>query len=96
MAIGVIATITVRQGRNAEFEQAFLALAEQVRAHEPDNIFYILHRSRIERSEPDRIPEPFRIREPGQRFLDLEARRFRCVVHSGFYLASYGQSVSVA
>mgnify|MGYP001553696117 CR=1 FL=1 len=45
MAIGVIATITVLEGRNAEFEQAFQALAAQVRANEPGNIFYILHRS---------------------------------------------------
>ena len=46
MAIGVIATITVQEGRNAEFEQAFKALAAQVRANEPGNIFYILHRSK--------------------------------------------------
>jgi quinol monooxygenase YgiN len=46
MAIGLIAKITVQQGKNAEFEQAFLALTEQVRANEPGNIFYILHRSK--------------------------------------------------
>ncbi len=45
MAIGLLATITVQEGKNAEFEQAFLALTEQVRANEPGNIFYILHRS---------------------------------------------------
>ena len=32
MTIGVVATITIAEGSNAEFEQAFLVLAEQVRA----------------------------------------------------------------
>ena len=45
MAIGVIATLTIQEGKNAAFESAFLALAEQVRRNEPGNIFYILHRS---------------------------------------------------
>jgi quinol monooxygenase YgiN len=48
MTIGVIATITIQEGQNAAFEQAFLALAEQVRANEPGNIFYILHRSKTD------------------------------------------------
>ena len=48
MAIGVVAKITIREGKNAEFETAFLALAEQVRANEPGNIFYILHRSKTD------------------------------------------------
>lgn len=46
MAIGVVATITIQEGKNEIFEQAFLALAEQVRINEPGNIFYILHRSK--------------------------------------------------
>ena len=45
MSIGVIATITIQEGKNAEFEEAFAVLAEQVRANEPGNIFYALHRS---------------------------------------------------
>lgn len=45
MAIGLLATITVREGKNAEFEAAFLKLIEQVRANEPGNIFYVLNRS---------------------------------------------------
>ncbi len=45
MAIGLLATITVQEGKNAEFEQAFLELTEKVRANEPGNIFYALHRS---------------------------------------------------
>ena len=48
MTIGVVATITIQEGKNAEFEQAFLALAAQVRANEPGNIFYILHRSKAD------------------------------------------------
>ena len=45
MAIGLLATITVQEGKNAEFEEVFLGLAEQVRANEPGNLFYVLHRS---------------------------------------------------
>ena len=45
MAIGLLATITVLEGKNADFETAFLDLTEQVRANEPGNIFYALHRS---------------------------------------------------
>ena len=35
MAIGLLATITVKDGKNDEFEQAFLELTEQVRTNEP-------------------------------------------------------------
>ena len=45
MAIGLLATITVQEGKNAEFEEVFLGLTEQVRANEPGNLFYVLHRS---------------------------------------------------
>jgi len=45
MAIGLLATITVLEGKNAAFEKAFLDLTEQVRANEPGNVFYALHRS---------------------------------------------------
>ena len=48
MAIGLLATITVQEGKNAEFEQVFLDLTEQVRANEPGNIFYVLHRSKAD------------------------------------------------
>ena len=33
MAIGLLATITVQEGKNTEFEEAFLNLTEQVRAN---------------------------------------------------------------
>lgn len=46
MAIGILATITVKEGMNAEFEKIFAVLAENVRTNEPGNIFYALHRSR--------------------------------------------------
>ena len=45
MAIGLLATITVREGKNAEFEEVFLSLIEQVRTNETGNLFYVLHRS---------------------------------------------------
>ena len=48
MAIGLLATITVKDGKNDEFEQAFLELTEQVRTNEPGNIFYALHRSKTD------------------------------------------------
>jgi len=46
MAIGVLATITVQEGKNEEFERIFLELTEQVRANESGNVFYALHRSK--------------------------------------------------
>ena len=46
MAIGVIATLKVQEGKNAAFEEEFLKLADLVRANEPGVIFYVLHRSK--------------------------------------------------
>ena len=48
MAIGLIATITVQEGKTEEFERIFLELIDQVRANEPGNVFYALHRSKTE------------------------------------------------
>lgn len=45
-AIGVIATLTVAEGKNAEFEAVFADLAAAVRANEPGNEFYSLTRSK--------------------------------------------------
>ena len=56
MAIGLLATITVQDGKNAEFEEAFLNLTEQVRANETGNIFYALHRSPVD-------PQVYRVME---------------------------------
>jgi quinol monooxygenase YgiN len=66
MAIGVVATITIQEGKNAAFEQAFLALAEQVRANEPGNIFYILHRSKTD-------PQVYKVLEQYHDETDLDA-----------------------
>jgi len=66
MAIGLLATLTIREGKNAEFEQAFLALAEQVRANEPGNIFYILHRSKTD-------PQVYKVMEQYRSEADLDA-----------------------
>ena len=48
MAICVIATITVRDGKNAEFEELFTGLTEQVLANEPGATFYALHRTKAD------------------------------------------------
>ena len=45
MAVGLLATITIQEGKNEEFEEAFLDLTEMVRANESGNVFYALHRS---------------------------------------------------
>lgn len=66
MTIGVIATITIQEGKNVAFEQAFLGLAEQVRANEPGNIFYILHRSKTD-------PQVYKVLEQYHDEADLDA-----------------------
>ncbi|HNW17148.1 MAG TPA: putative quinol monooxygenase [Sphingorhabdus lacus] len=45
-AIGIIATLTVAEGKNSEFEAVFAELAAAVRANEPGNEFYSLTQSR--------------------------------------------------
>lgn len=45
-SIGVIATLTVADGKNDAFEAVFAELAAAVRANEPGNVFYTLTRSR--------------------------------------------------
>ena len=46
MAIGVIATIKVQDGKQGDFEAVFKDLAAQVRANEPGNRLYQLCKSR--------------------------------------------------
>lgn len=62
MTIGVIATITIQEGKNAEFERVFLELTEQVLANEPGTLFYALHRSQ---SDPQvyKVLEQYRSKE---------------------------------
>jgi quinol monooxygenase YgiN len=49
MTIGAIATLKVQEGKEAEFEAVFCALAKEVRANEPGNRLYALFRSRKEK-----------------------------------------------
>ena len=46
--IGVIATLKVQDGKNAEFEGVFRDLAAQVRANEKGNLAYQLTKSRAD------------------------------------------------
>lgn len=46
--IGIIATITVKDGTGPDFEAVFLELTGKVRANEPGNLLYQLTRSRTE------------------------------------------------
>jgi quinol monooxygenase YgiN len=48
MAIGVVATIKVQEGKNVAFEEEFMKLADQVMAKEAGVIFYVLHRSKAD------------------------------------------------
>lgn len=42
MTIGIVATMKIQEGKNAEFEAFFTELAKQVRANEPGNLAYQL------------------------------------------------------
>jgi quinol monooxygenase YgiN len=46
MTVGIVATMKIQEGKNAEFEAFFTELAKQVRANEPGNIAYQLTKSR--------------------------------------------------
>ena len=48
MTIGVLATLTVAEGKNAEFEALFKQLVEQVNAREEGCNFYQIHKSRAD------------------------------------------------
>lgn len=50
MTIGIIATLTIQPGKNEEFESAFKQMMDAVKANEPGNHFYVLHRSRDDES----------------------------------------------
>jgi quinol monooxygenase YgiN len=45
-SVGVVATLTVAEGKNADFEAAFSELMAAVRANEPGNEFYAVFRCR--------------------------------------------------
>lgn len=46
--LGIVATIRVQDGKDAEFEGVFGELAAKVRANEPGNLLYQLTKSRTE------------------------------------------------
>jgi len=46
MAIGVVATLKVAEGKNSEFESVFRGLASQVKANEPGNKLYQVCKSK--------------------------------------------------
>ena len=46
--IGIVATLKVQDGKNAEFEAAFKEAMAAVRANEPGNLFYELVKSRTD------------------------------------------------
>jgi quinol monooxygenase YgiN len=46
--IGLIATLKVQEGKNAEFEAVFSELAAKVRENEPGNVLYQLTKSRAD------------------------------------------------
>lgn len=46
MTLGVIAKLTIREGKEQEFEQVFAELTAAVRSNEEGNLLYALHRSR--------------------------------------------------
>ena len=66
MAIGVIATITIQEGKNSTFETEFLALAAQVNANEAGCVFYSLQRSKSN-------PLVYKVLEQYQTAADVEA-----------------------
>ena len=45
-AVGIVATLQVAEGKNAEFEAAFSELTEAVKANEPGNEFYACFQSK--------------------------------------------------
>ena len=51
MALGVLARMTVLEGKNEEFEQLFLGLTEKVLANEEGTLVYALHRSKSNAQE---------------------------------------------
>ncbi|MEO9634190.1 MAG: putative quinol monooxygenase [Parasphingorhabdus sp.] len=62
-AVGVVATLTVAEGKNADFEAAFSELVAAVRANEPGNEFYSVFQSKEN-------PQEYKVLE---RYVDQEA-----------------------
>ena len=45
-AIGIVAKLTIQEGKNEEFEATFKEMMAEVKASEPGNVFYAVHRAR--------------------------------------------------
>lgn len=71
MAIGVIATIKIQEGKNADFEAEFAKLAEQVHANEPNTVFYALHRSQDD-SQTYKVLEQYKSQEDLQAHMQTD------------------------
>jgi quinol monooxygenase YgiN len=48
--IGIVATLKVHEGKEADFEAVFLELTARVRENEPGNLLYQLTRSRTDKA----------------------------------------------
>lgn len=46
MPVGVIAKLKIQPGKNVAFEAVFVKFQQAVRAQEPGNLYFALHRSR--------------------------------------------------
>jgi len=68
MAFGVIATIQVQEGKNADFEAVFKELAAQVLEKEEGCLFYSLHRSQTD-------PQEYKVLEQYASMQDIEVHR---------------------
>jgi len=68
MTIGVIATLTVADGKNAEFEAVFAELAKAVNSDEPGNIHYALFQTSND-------PQQYKVLESYTDQAALEAHR---------------------
>src|SRR5471030_1876547 len=78
--IGVVATLKVQDGKNAEFEATFRELAVKVRANNPGNLLYWLTRSGVDatgclRSSGIRIHSP----PTADHFRELGAKMGPCM-----------------
>ena len=51
MALGILARMTVLEGKNGDFEKLFLDLTEKVLANEQGTLVYALHRSKSNAQE---------------------------------------------
>ena len=85
MAVGVVATLTIAEGKNADFEAVFSDLMKAVRENEPGNEFYSVFRCKDN-------PQQYRVLE---RYVDqaaleahgksdhFRARSKACSLHGG-------------